>query len=1114
MAYTLAKHKEVTNKAYDGLISIDDFKTAFNEAIASKQELLDELTPFKKDDLLKMLGGMSAYTYKSEKKDRVIKAVYDDIVSFFALGSYSYVFGEDSNAGVKKKVATLTQESLVKYAEDVAKSRADYRERMLKLKKSFENPETLEEFKNFIEYKGKEKLTLEQRKQYDELIGLTTKEKQQQELEKRATIQQVDLSENVELKIYETKHTKTGADLFVVKLSERVDKETYTELNRKAKQLGGWYSSYTKDGAISGFQFKEKEQAEKFIALKEGNVSNIDKVEEKIEQKEEKRAEALRTNAEAIIERVDKELNKDILTNTSRRAAMASNVENRLAGEKSLAQTMINIANAIESGQTKFLDLVRTKAQVEQLNDIVSSAKYRMIQDKYSDEYSKYKDMAATEEVADYISDSQYLYPKLYKRNWLSAINQFGSLSGNKLVSERILKRINASKDEDYFTIRDKQDMQDIIDFADRLPENWDTKNVKEIIKNHKRLKSLGIESNEMLRAVIREFITFRSGKIEVDKVKELTRALAGRKVGFDYFPTPLEVAADMVASADIQEGMSVLEPSAGNGNIADKIKEITGISPDVIEISSELQEILKAKGYNVVAYDFLDYSEKKYDRIIMNPPFSNRMDAEHVKHAYELLKPNGRIVSIMGEGVFFGSDKKAVEFREWAESVNADIDKLPEKTFMDKTLMATTGANARLVIIDKPAEVTQEIENKEIENQNINIKTETMPTMIREPQEAKIVEELSTIQLNIQKAIAELAVPYYGISPQEALFLYNTFNGFRDKEIDCEGYLCEKELAYLIENDFIEYKDSAISNYNFSLTEKGANFLNVLQSRIDTIDSVEHGLNLFPEEANIPEISPATKADIEACKQEKIDFNKKYGKLVLEEGVEVKIDRRKSKIIAIDNEKITVEKAFGSLNSSEIEMFKYEEFLELFKDDFLEIEGYNLETDIVAFELMLSIVKNCAIIDHVAMEKITSERIAERDKQILKRELEAKEQRIKFLEKKEQNKAKLTELKSKKQAKDIEAEKQRKEAEKAEAERLALIKLEEQAKRKAAKKRTVEVVKELAESEAKAAKENEKQSYIDAIEGLKAMLEFTKGKEKKQYNDAIEGLETMLEYL
>ena len=56
-----------------------------------------------------------------------------------------------------------------------------------------------------------------------------------------------------------------------------------------------------------------------------------------------------------------------------------------------------------------------------------------------------------------------------------------------------------------------------------------------------------------------------------------------------------------------------------------------------------------------------------------MNPPFSNRQDAEHVRHAYDLLKPNGRIVAIMGEGVFFGSDKKAVEFRERLDCVGVN---------------------------------------------------------------------------------------------------------------------------------------------------------------------------------------------------------------------------------------------------------------------------------------------------------------------------------------------------------------------------------------------------------------------------------------------------------
>jgi len=38
------------------------------------------------------------------------------------------------------------------------------------------------------------------------------------------------------------------------------------------------------------------------------------------------------------------------------------------------------------------------------------------------------------------------------------------------------------------------------------------------------------------------------------------------------------------------------------------------------------------------------------------------------------------------------------------------------------------------------------------------------------------------------------------------------------------------------------------------------------------------------------------------------------------------------------------------------------------------------------------------------------------------------------------------------------------------------------------------------------------KQDYIDALEGMKVMLELSEGDEKKQYEDAIAGLEVMIE--
>jgi ADP-Ribosyltransferase in polyvalent proteins/Phage MuF-C-terminal domain len=278
-----------------------------------------------------------------------------------------------------------------------------------------------------------------------------------------------------------------------------------------------------------------------------------------------------------------------------------------------------------------------------------------------------------------------------------------------------------------------------------------------------KALARMGIETPAEFRRAVREFIGLREQAQEADRVKMLERAMVGRKAdGLDFFPTPQDAADAMVEAAEITPDMAVLEPSAGMGHLADRIRA-AGAEPDVIEISAERRELLQEKGYNTQEVDdFLSLKPRQfytfgdvfrapdgkegvmrglggmgsdrvrlqdeaggvigyynrseltgirhggtdsgYDRIIMNPPFSDRRDAAHVMHAYDLLKPGGRIVAIMGEGVFFGQDKKAEEFRAWFDERGGTSEKLAEGTFMDPSLPVTTGVNARMVVIDKPA--------------------------------------------------------------------------------------------------------------------------------------------------------------------------------------------------------------------------------------------------------------------------------------------------------------------------------------------------------------------------------------------------------------------------
>ena len=111
--------------------------------------------------------------------------------------------------------------------------------------------------------------------------------------------------------------------------------------------------------------------------------------------------------------------------------------------------------------------------------------------------------------------------------------------------------------------------------------------------------------------------------------------------------------------------------------------------------------EILELKGHNLVDRDFLEHAGE-YDRIIMNPPFENGQDIDHLQHAYSLLKPGGRVVSIMCKGVFFREDKKSVDFRQWLEECNGYSEELQEDTFKNAKSLRQTGVRARVVVIDK----------------------------------------------------------------------------------------------------------------------------------------------------------------------------------------------------------------------------------------------------------------------------------------------------------------------------------------------------------------------------------------------------------------------------
>jgi hypothetical protein len=112
------------------------------------------------------------------------------------------------------------------------------------------------------------------------------------------------------------------------------------------------------------------------------------------------------------------------------------------------------------------------------------------------------------------------------------------------------------------------------------------------------------------------------------------------------YYQTQEAEAKRAVSFCDIDETHECLEPSAGQGGIVKYMPKST----QCVEISKVQSAILKAKGYNVVCEDFLEWSKTAghYDRIVMNPPFNDNQAKEHVIAASGLMKQNGKLVAII----------------------------------------------------------------------------------------------------------------------------------------------------------------------------------------------------------------------------------------------------------------------------------------------------------------------------------------------------------------------------------------------------------------------------------------------------------------------------------
>lgn len=124
-------------------------------------------------------------------------------------------------------------------------------------------------------------------------------------------------------------------------------------------------------------------------------------------------------------------------------------------------------------------------------------------------------------------------------------------------------------------------------------------------------------------------------------------------KDSHQFYPTKGDVRQRAVDLAEVRESHSVLEPNAGFGDFLATLSGKHDVT--AIEIHPVAAATLRAKGYNTIQGDFLGVKPTDiglFDRVLMNPPYSEGRWSHHLLHALSFIKPGGKLVAVLPASV------------------------------------------------------------------------------------------------------------------------------------------------------------------------------------------------------------------------------------------------------------------------------------------------------------------------------------------------------------------------------------------------------------------------------------------------------------------------------
>lgn len=326
------------------------------------------------------------------------------------------------------------------------------------------------------------------------------------------------------------------------------------------------------------------------------------------------------------------------------------------------------------------------------------------------------------EELKKQENDKQEIYKKLQSDRFASYnkmgqfLNQEYDIGGKKF-------KFNGTPSIDLYMMLLSKAKQDVIDAfikeLDKIPQLEDLKTNKEekmnieIMKINNKSKPLNEKGElEIYRKyfgetqvkVINELDIINDMRIN-EKTIDFSNALNTlntiEKTKGDYskkqeFFTPKEIAKDLIdfsGIANVYNPINILEPTTGHGAlVAPILKAMVGrnINIDMVEYVEDNRKVLRKLIEDTKCGEFLSLQEtrdfllfinpKKYDYIIMNPPFHLKQkenpqynrdvyDIDFLMRAYKMIGKGGVITAITGNHY-----ETAEKYSEWLSSVGATI--------------------------------------------------------------------------------------------------------------------------------------------------------------------------------------------------------------------------------------------------------------------------------------------------------------------------------------------------------------------------------------------------------------------------------------------------------